>query len=123
MPSRERVEAFVAMVEHGQFVEALETFYADDATMQENNEPPRVGLAKLIENERRTIAAFPSATARHEGPVIVDGDQVVINWIFEFASSAGLTLRLDELTHQTWRGDRIVRERFYYDPRQMRPEW
>jgi len=52
MPSREHVEAFVKMVEAGEFVEAMEAYYADDATMQENNEPPRIGLPALIAHER-----------------------------------------------------------------------
>ena len=36
MPTRERVQAFVAMVEAGDYVEAIRQFYSDDATMQEN---------------------------------------------------------------------------------------
>ena len=34
MPSREHVESFVKVVEAGDFVEAMEAYYADDATMQ-----------------------------------------------------------------------------------------
>ena len=36
MPTRERVQAFVAMVEAGDYVEAIRQFYTDDASMQEN---------------------------------------------------------------------------------------
>jgi hypothetical protein len=43
MPSRERVAALIEHVEQGKYVEALQEFYADDATMQENGNPPRVG--------------------------------------------------------------------------------
>jgi len=52
MPSRERVEAFVAMVEQGRYVEAIQEFYAEDATMQENGEPPRGGREALAEGDR-----------------------------------------------------------------------
>ena len=48
MPSRERVRQFVASVEAGRFVEAIEEFYADDATMKENLDPPRRGKATLL---------------------------------------------------------------------------
>jgi hypothetical protein len=27
---------------------------------------------------------------------------------------------MEELAHQRWRGDRIVEERFYYDPAQLK---
>jgi hypothetical protein len=41
MPKPQTLEAFVALVEAGRFVEAIERFHADDATMQENRRPPR----------------------------------------------------------------------------------
>jgi hypothetical protein len=56
MPTPERLRDFIATCERGEFVEALEQFYADDATMRENGEPPRVGLPALIENEKRMLA-------------------------------------------------------------------
>jgi hypothetical protein len=40
----------------------------------------------------------------------------VIHWIFDFAFRDGRTLHVDELAHQTWRGEEIWRERFFYDP-------
>ena len=119
MPSRERVAALVARVEEGRFVEALQEFYADDATMQENGNPPRVGLKKLIEHERGIMAAFKVIRALPESRYLVDGDQVVINWVFEFTRPDGTGFRMDELALQRWRGDRVVEERFYYDPAQL----
>jgi ketosteroid isomerase-like protein len=53
--TRDRVERLIAMAEQGKFLEAIEEFYAPDATMQENNQPPRRGLAALLENERRVL--------------------------------------------------------------------
>ena len=38
------------------------------------------------------------------------------SWVFDFTDAADRSFRIDELTLQTWRGERIVRERFYYDP-------
>jgi hypothetical protein len=42
----------------------------------------------------------------------------VINWIFEFVDHEGRAFTLDELAVQLWRGERIVEERFHYDPAQ-----
>lgn len=120
MPSRERVEALIVRVEAGQFVEALLDFYADDATMQENLDPPRAGLATLVEHERLIMASFKETRGRAVPPFFIDGDHVVINWVFEFTDAAGRIRRLDELAHQRWRGDRVVEERFYYDPAALR---
>ena len=46
MPSRERVQAFVDAVLAGDFVQSIRDFYAEDATAQENLNPPRVGRAE-----------------------------------------------------------------------------
>jgi hypothetical protein len=45
MPTRERVQALIGLVEGGRYVEAIEAFYHDDASMQENLDPPRQAAA------------------------------------------------------------------------------
>jgi ketosteroid isomerase-like protein len=121
MPSRETVEKFIATVEAGLHDEAIAQFYADDATMQENLGEPRGGRDALVAHERKIMARATEIRSRCVRPVLIDGDTVVLNWIFEFDFANGTKMRLDEIAHQTWRGDKMVRERFYYDPVQMRP--
>ena len=43
MSTRERVQELVGYVQAGRIPEAIERFYADGATMQENRQPPTVG--------------------------------------------------------------------------------
>ena len=121
MPSQSVVNAFVEMVEAGNFVEAMERFYHADATAQENNEAPRVGLPALVAHERGTLSTFKSVRGRANQPVMIEGETVVINWQFEFDHPAGITLKLDEMVRQQWAGDKLISERFYYDPAQLRP--
>jgi ketosteroid isomerase-like protein len=118
MPTRERVQALIDLVERGRYVEALESFYHDDASMQENLDPPRHGLDTLIKGERRVMAAHRDIRTRPVQTVLLDGDRVVINWIFDFLDHEGRAFTLDELAFQLWRGERIIEERFYYDPAQ-----
>ena len=44
MPSRERVQAFIAMVEQSQFVEAIENFYHAQTSLQIPRVPQRYGI-------------------------------------------------------------------------------
>jgi ketosteroid isomerase-like protein len=120
MPSRERVAAFVAMVEESKYVEAIREFYAEDASMQENGEPPRAGRDRLIEHEWRMLAAHKAVRTEPGSSFLLDGDRVVIHWVFVFTRKDGTSFRMEELAQQRWRGDRIVEERFYYDPAQLR---
>lgn len=120
MPSNETVNAFVAMIVEGRFVEAMERFCSPDYTAQENNDAPRVGLPAQLANERKVLATFKAVRGRLADAPLIDGDRVAIHWIFEFDHPSGTRLTLDEVELQTWRGDAITAARFYYDPRQLR---
>ena len=120
MPTANRVKDFLDRVQSNEHVQAIEEFYHVDATMQENLSPPRGPRAALMESERQILAAHKGVVTRLIDPVFINGDQVVIHWVFEFTRPDDTVMRIEELAHQTWRGDRIASERFYYDPAQMR---
>ena len=122
MPSRETVEAFVAMVESGEHAKAIAEFYTEDASMQENLNPPRQGRDLLVTHEQKVLDRANEVRTTCVRPVLVDGDTVVVHWIFEFEFKDGSKRRIEELAHQTWRGEKVWRERFYYDPAQMKAQ-
>ncbi len=64
MPTRERVQAFIDMVERGEYVEAILQFYTDDATMQENLGEVRTGRQSLADFEDATLKRVKSITTR-----------------------------------------------------------
>ncbi|WP_372784183.1 ester cyclase [Phenylobacterium sp.] len=121
MPTRDRVQAFVALVEQARFVEALEEFYHPNATMQDNQQAPRLGLERLIADERATMARFETMRTDPVADLLIDGDKVAIRWKFTFTPAEGPPMIMEELTLQRWEGDRVAEERFFYDPRQTRP--
>jgi hypothetical protein len=119
MPKRETVEEFIALVEAGEFDTAMERFYAEDASMQENQDPPRQGLKALIEGERRTMARSRNIKAKCVQPFLIEGDTVAIRWHFEFEFNDGRSIILDEIAHQRWASEKMREEKFFYDPKQM----
>ena len=121
MPSVEVLERFIARVEANEHAEAIEEFYTPDASMQENDLPPRVGRDVLVANERKVLARMRSVKSRCVRPAFVNGDHVVIRWIFEFVTSDDARIRIEELAWQRWEGDRVAEEKFFYDPRQLTP--
>jgi ketosteroid isomerase-like protein len=120
MPSRATVEAFIATIERGEFLEALAKFYAEDMTAQENNQPPRVGRAAQIANEEAALKRMRFDAIKAVS-FVVDGDRVAINYVFEMTTVSGGRLRMDEIAYQLWRADEIVSERYFYDPAQRQP--
>jgi ketosteroid isomerase-like protein len=121
MPARDRVQAFVALVEQAKYVEALEGFYHPDASMQDNQQAPRLGLERLVADERATMARFVRMKTDPVTDLLIDGDKVMIRWKFTFTPAEGPPMVMEEIALQRWAGDRIAEERFFYDPRQTRP--
>lgn len=121
MPSSEVLHRFIATVETNAHVEAIETFYAPNASMQENELPPRIGRDALAANEANVLSRMRSVTSECLRPVFVNDDHVVIRWVFQFETHDGARIRMDELAYQRWEGDRIVEEKFFYDPQQLKP--
>lgn len=114
MPTRARVDEFIAVVESGDHAGAIERYYTEDASMQENTSPPRVGRDGLVAFERNILAQMSKVESRALASV-VEGDRVMIHWNFDMTNKAGRTRHFDEVAVQEWRGDRIFRERFFYD--------
>ena len=122
MPTAETLERFIARVEQNAHVEAIQEFYTDDASMQENQSPPRVGRDLLMARERAVLAKARSVQSACVRPVFVSGDNVVVRWIFDFVWLDGTHTHMEELAYQRWDGDRIAEETFFYDPSQRAPK-
>ena len=115
MPSRARLDEFIATVESNDHAGAIERYYTEDASMQENAAPPRVGRDVLVAHERALLEQMTQVHSKCVSST-VEGDRVAIHWIFELTDKAGKVYRFDEVALQEWRGDKIFRERFFYDP-------
>jgi len=121
MPSADALERFIARVCANAHAEAIEEFYAENASMRENMGAPRVGRATLAANERRVLARAKTVASTCVRPVFVSGPIVVIRWIFKFEWNDGRRTRIEELAYQRWDGERIAEEQFFYDPVQLVP--
>jgi SnoaL-like domain len=121
MPSSDTIERFIARVEQNAHVDAIREFYTEEASMQENNAPPRVGRDVLIKHECEVLSRANSVLSTCVRPVLVNGNTVVVRWIFQFEWKDGSMTRMEELAYQRWEGERIAEEQFFYDPAQRIP--
>jgi hypothetical protein len=97
MPSRARLDEFIAVVESGDHAGAIERYYTEDASMQENAAPPRVGRDLLVAHERGVLARMSHVYSKAMSSA-VEGDNVAIHWIFELTDKSGKVHRVDEMT-------------------------
>src|SRR5215510_15222761 len=121
MPSLETLQAFAATVESNDHVGAIERFYAADASTRENQNEPRKGRDALAARERAVLASVAKVETRRLSPIFIDGDHSAIHWRFEFTpKNDGPARVMEEIAVQTWRGNELIEERFFYDPAQMK---
>jgi len=118
MPDKHVLDDFIATVVSGQHDVAVEKFYAEDAALQENLGEIRHGRENHAARERGFLKLFKEIRTTCVEPVFVNGDYVVIHWIFEFVREDGAVMRMEELAHQRWDENKMAEERFYYDPAQ-----
>jgi ketosteroid isomerase-like protein len=113
-----RVNGLVSYIQGGRIIEAMHEFYADDTQMQENNNPPTVGLAANIEREHKFLAGVKRWISFDVSAVAVDPHRgrSLIQSTSAFEGTDGKTYRVDQVAVQTWRDGKIAHEKFYYDP-------
>lgn len=119
MPTLETLRAFADTVESNDHVGAITKFYAPDARTQENDGAWRAGREALAARERAVLASVAGVRTKRLGPLLLDGDHSAICWRFEFTGKDGATRSMEEVAWQTWRGEELVEERFFFDPQQM----
>jgi|SRR5215470_5197786 len=102
------------MIAEGKALEAFEKFYHDDCTMQENHEEPTVGKAK---NRERELAFFATVEELHHLKLIGSavGDDISFSeWDFDVTYKGSGRVRMAQVARRTWRGGKVIAERFYH---------
>lgn len=122
MPTVQTVERFNSRVEDNDHDNVIAEFYTERASMQENQGIPRLGRKLLIANERKILAKSESLTSKCIKPFFINGDFVIIRWVFNFNWKNGTKTQIEEIAYQRWDDQKIAEETFFYDPIQRIPQ-
>ena len=113
MSVRDNVQAVIDGILRGDLLGTFDDWYADDVVMSENGTDERVGKAA----NRAYEEAFVNSVEFHRaeaGTVVVDGDHAAVEWTFELTPKGGERTVQRQVTVQTWRDGKVVREVFYH---------
>lgn len=117
---RDRVRAMIEMIRAGSILEAMREFYHADTSMQENRNPPMVGLEANIKREQEFLAQVRQFRGFGASAIGIDGGDggtgtaLIESWM-EYTGTDGQLVRSEQVSVQRWRGGKIASERFYYD--------
>jgi ketosteroid isomerase-like protein len=117
MSDLEQLEAqFNRLILEDKAEEAIARFYAEDASLQENSEPPIVGKPAILERERGFLANVESARppVLHGSAVGVSTSVTFSEWTYDMTFKDGKRFVLNEVARRQWKDGKVVHERFYY---------
>ena len=98
----------------GDFLGAFDRFYADDVTMQENNEQPTIGKAANRKREEEFVGSVEKIHGVKVLASAVNGDTSFGEWEFDATYKGGTRIKMSQVAVRHWKNGQIVQERFYY---------
>ena len=122
MPTIETIESFIQAVEQQPHDKVISNYYTKDASIQENQNTPRIGIENLIKNEQSMLQKALKVHSVCVRPYFQVEDKVIIRWKFIFEWKDGTITEIEEIAYQKWDGEKIQQEQFFYDPKQFVPK-
>jgi ketosteroid isomerase-like protein len=114
---KENVARFCELLARGEPLRAIEEFYAEDVCVFENRTLARAGREQCLLHEREALTRVrePPRFKLHRWAVDERTGVAFIEYTVRFVSNSGRPMRIEEVAVQSWDGDRISNERFYYE--------
>ena len=103
------------MILSGQILEGFEKFYAENCTMQENAEEPRVGKDTNREFEKAFLDSIEEFHGAELLASAVSGDVSFSEWAMDVTFKGMGRVQMAQASVRRWKDGRVVAERFYYN--------
>ncbi len=111
----EKVNDLNNLILQGKSMEAFEKYYHEDVIMQDNEESPTIGKDANREREEEfngNIIQFYGAEPLN---VTAGSNVTMVEWYFKYEHKEWGLRDYKQIAVQTWQGDQIIHERFYYN--------
>ena len=112
---RQRLNDLFGYIRQGKIIEAMNEFYDKDTVMQENANPPTVGLAANIEREKQFMSGVKEWKGFDVTAFGVGDDMTLYECNLDFIATSGQPAHMEQVVVSKWKNGKIVHERFYYD--------
>ena len=114
MSINNQVQAVIDGILGGKILETFDAYYADDVVMSENRKDERIGKAANREYELKFLDNVQEFHGAKVGRKLVDGDNAAVEWTFDVTFKGGNRVVMQQVTVQTWKDGKIIREDFYH---------
>ncbi len=110
-----RLEDLFAYIREGRILDAINEFYAEDAAMQENDQPPTVGRKAKFEREKQFISTVKEWRRFDVTAKGVGDDVTFYETVMDWVATDGTPVHVEQVVVAKWRDGRIIHERYYYN--------
>ena len=110
----QKLEDLNQLVISGRLLDAFEKYYHDDVEMQENELEPVKGKDVNRKREQEflsNVVEFRTASVRKVA--VTDNTSFVI-WSYDYTHKEWGVKNYTQVSVQTWKDDKIVKEQFFY---------
>jgi hypothetical protein len=90
-------------------------FYEQDAQIQENANPPTVGLAANIEREKQFMSGVKEWKGFNVTASAVGDNVTFYECSLDFIATTGQPVHMEQVVVSRWNNGKIVHERICYD--------
>ena len=101
-------------IAEGKILEAMDEFYAEDVSMQDNLDEPCRGRAANIEREKAWLATVAEWKGFEVVAIAVTGNVSFAETTMDYVTTDGQAVHGEQVSRAVWRDGRIVDERFYH---------
>jgi ketosteroid isomerase-like protein len=116
MSIQELENALNREIQHGNILNAFETFYAENVAMQENALEPTRGKSANRERVRQWADTVAELHSAHLLGSAVSGDRAYSEWEYDATYKNGKRHQMHEVAVRQWQNGKVIFERFYWDP-------
>nr|WP_070960483.1 hypothetical protein [Hyphomonas sp. Mor2] len=109
-----QLDRLLGLLENGQFIEGMETFFDPDVTIQEVGQAPKTGRDLTIAVEKELlegVSEFIQYSAHSKG---AGGDKTFYEATMEFKTKEGQHVVQNQAVVTTWKNGKIIDERYYH---------
>jgi hypothetical protein len=111
-----RLEDLCQYIRDGKIIEAMHDFYDENVEMQENLEPPCVGLEANIQREEEWLASVKEFKSYEVQALGVGGNTTFQECTFGYVTVDGKEVFTAQVARAIWKDNKIINERFYWHP-------
>jgi ketosteroid isomerase-like protein len=111
----ERLNDLHRYIREGCILDAMNEFYDQTVTMQDNAALPTIGLNANIEREKQFLKSVKEWKGSEFKAMGVGNDVTFYEAVIDWIATDGTPVHREQIAVARWKEGKIVQERFYYD--------